>query len=630
MLTQMRENVGSWIIKLLLGAIVVVFVLWGVGTNQKNPNAVVATVDGEAIGYVEYSRTYRNLLENVRRQFGDNANEDLLEALNLEEQAINQLIDRRILIKAAEDMGFEVSDEELAASISTIPAFQSNGGFDARAYQQVLGRLGLAPETFEAAQREDLLIQKVSDLVTRTVNVSAEEVLTWYQWQNTEVDIDYLRIDPGRFTDVVASEEEVEAYFDEHREDYKTAPTLKARYLVFRPDAYKSRVEVADDEVQAYYKKTQGEFFTPEKGKARHILIKVAPAAEETVAEAARRKAAAIHERAVSGEDFAELAKAHSEGPSKNQGGYLGFFERGRMVKPFEEAAFDLQAGEISEPIRTEFGWHVIKAETRVPAETLSLEASQDKIRGLLSDRKARALALEDAESAYDMSYGGDDLLVAAERFGVTVKTTDWVAREDSVEGVGAPRQFLETAFGLEPMAVGEVQEIGGAFYLIQTLEKRPAMVPAFEAVQERVRQDLTASRQWDRAEAQGDEILQALRNGATLEEAGAASGITPQTTGWFKRGEAVPGIGLDTGLAAAAFDLSQESPLPEDPLRGKDAVFVFHFRDRRMPDAQAGAGERDALEQQLRQRKQQEIYQNWMAQARGRADIEIDRSLLQ
>ena len=630
MLTQMRKNAGSWLIKLLLGAIVVVFVLWGVGSNQKNPNAVVATVDGDAIGYVEYSRAYRNLLENVRRQFGDNANEDLLKALNLEEQAINQLVDRRILVKAARDMGFAVSDEELAISISAIPAFQSNGGFDTRAYQQVLGRVGMTPEMFEEAQREDLLIQKVSDFVTRTVNVSDEEVRAWYQWQNTEVDIDYLRIDPARFTDVAVVEEEVKAYFDENQADYKTAPALKARYIVFRPGAYKSRVQVTDEEIERYYEENQAEFFSPERVEARHILVKVAPDADEADVEAARRKAAAIHAQAVQGEDFAELAKAHSEGPSRNQGGYLGFFERGRMVQPFEEAAFGLQAGEISAPVRTDFGWHVIKVETHAPAETLSLEASQDRIRGLLSDREARGLALEEAESAYDMSYGGDDLLVAAERFGVTVATTDWVDRGDSVEGVADPRQFLETAFELEPMGISEVAEIGDAFYLIQTLEKRPAMVPAFETVRARVREDLTAQKQWERAEAQAGEILQALRDGAALKEVGAAKDITPQTTGWFKRGEAIPGIGLDTGLTAAAFNLSQEAPLPEEPLRGETAMFVFHLRDRRMPDAQATADERDALAEQLRQRKQQEIYRNWMAQARSRADIEIDRSLLQ
>lgn len=630
MLTQMRKNVGSWIIKLLLGAIVVVFVLWGVGSNQKTPNAVVATVDGEAIGYLEYSRTYRNLLDNVRRQFGDNANEDLLKALNLEEQAINQLIDRRILVKAADQMGFQISDAELAASIRAIPAFQSTSGFDTRAYQQVLGRLGLTPEAFEAAQREDLLIQKVSDFVSRAVNVSDEEILAWYQWQQTSVNLDYLRVDPGAYAEVAVSAEEAQAYFAENQEAYKTAPELKARYIVFQPADYKSRVHITDEDVRRYYEENPSEFFSPEKVEARHILLKVPPDADEAAVEAARQEAAAIRAQAVAGEDFAELAQSVSEGPSRNQGGYLGFFERGRMVKPFEEAAFALQAGEISAPVRTDFGWHIIKVETHQAAETLPFDASQDKIRGLLTDRKARAMALEDAESAYDTSYGGDDLLVAAERYGVAVQTTDWIAREDPVTGVSASRQFTETAFGLEPMAVSEVQELGGDFFLIQTLEKRPSRIPALEAVRARVVEDLKTQKRWDQAEARAREMLAALGNGAPLEAVAAAHGLTVQTTGWFKRGEAIPGIGANPALTAAAFDLTSEAPLPQDPLRGEDAVFLFHFRGQRIPGAQADIAERASLEQQLRQRKQQAVYQNWMAQARSRVDIEIDRTLLQ
>ena len=629
MLTQMRKNVGSWIIKLLLGAIVVVFVLWGVGSNQKNPNATVATVDGVPIGYMEFSRTYRNLLENIRRQFGDNVNEEMIKALNLQEQAINQLVDRRVILKAAEEMGFKVTDEELAQSITAIPAFQSPNGFNTQAYQEVLSRLGLTPETFEASQREDLLIQKVTDFIGRTVNVSDAEAAAWYQWQNTTVDIEYLRIDPKTYTDLAVSEEEQRAFFEAHQDRYKTAPKIKSRYIVFRPADYKSRVTVEDGEVQAYYEENQSEFFSPEKVEARHILIKVDKDADDAAVEAARVRAAEIHDRAVKGEDFAELAKTMSEGPSRNQGGYLGSFGRGQMVKPFEDQAFALKAGEISAPVRTDFGWHIIKVEQHHAAETLTLEAAQDRIRGLLSDKKARALALEDAETAYDMSYGGDDMLAAAERLGVTVTTTEWTARDDAVPGVANSPQFLETAFALETMAVSDVQDLGDGFYLIQPLENRPAEIPAFEAVQKRVAQDVLEDQQWTQAEADARDMLKAMREGQTLTEVGQTKGLVPQATGGFKKGEAVPGIGFDQGLAAAAFSLSSENPLPEAPVRGEQGVFVFRLLERRLPDAQSGLAEMDTLKQQLRQRKQRDVYQNWMTQARSQAEIEIDRELL-
>ena len=629
MLTQMRENVGSWIIKLLLGAIVVVFILWGVGPDQKNPNAIVATVDGKPIGYMEFSRTYQNLLENVRRQFGDSVNEEMINALNLKEQAVNQLVDRRVILNAADKMGFEVADEELAMSIAAIPAFQSESGFNTAAYQQVLSRMGLTPEAFETLQREDLLIQKVNDFIGRTVNVSADEAIAWYQWQNTTIDMEYLLVDPARYTDIAVDDESQRTFFEANKDNYQTAPKIKARYLVLRPADYRSRVQLEDDEIKTYYEENQDEFYSPETVEARHILIKLDKDADEKTVEAGRARAVAIHERILKGEDFAELAKELSEGPSKSQGGYLGTFGRGRMVKPFEDQAFAMQTGDISEPIRTDFGWHIIKVEKRNAAQTLTLAVSEDKIRGQLSDKKARALALEDAESAYDMSYGGDDLLAAAERLGVAVTTTEALARNDTVPGVADSEKFLSTAFSLDAMVVSDVQELGDGFYIIQTLEKIPSEIPAFETVQERVQQDLISEKQWAQAEADAQEMLQALRDGAAMAEVGQGQGITPRTTGWFKRGDAIPDVGFEPALAAAAFKLSLDDPYPVAPVRGTKGVFVFRNVDRQIPDAQSDAAELDAIQEQLRQRKQREIYGNWMTQARNQTEIEIEHALL-
>ena len=384
-----------------------------------------------------------------------------------------------------------------------------------------------------------------------------------------------------------------------------------------------------DDEVKTYYEENQAEFYSPETVEARHILIKLDKDADENAVEAARMRAVEIHDRILKGEEFAELAKQLSEGPSKSQGGYLGTFGRGRMVKPFEDQAFALQAGDISEPIRTDFGWHIIKVEKHNAAQTLTLEASQDKIRGQLSDKKARALALEDAESVYDMSYGGDDLLAAAERLGVAVTTTDALARNDTVPGVADSDKFLSTAFSLDAMVVSDVQELGDGFYIIQTLEKIPSQIPAFETVQERVQQDLLSEKQWTQADADAQEMLQALRDGAVMAEVGQARGITPRTTGWFKRGDAIPDVGFEPALAAAAFNLSSDKPYPATPVRGTKGVFVFRYVDRQIPDAQSDVAELDAIQEQLLQRKQREIYGNWMTQARNQTEIEIEHALL-
>jgi peptidyl-prolyl cis-trans isomerase D len=150
------------------------------------------------------------------------------------------------------------------------------------------------------------------------------------------------------------------------------------------------------------------------------------------------------------------------------------------------------------------------------------------------------------------------------------------------------------------------------------------------EEVQARVTQDLETEKQWQQAEAQANELLQDVRGGKSFAEAGSSKGIAPQTTGWFKRREAIPGIGSAPGVAAAAFRLTSDNPFPEAPVRGEKGVFVFRYVDQQIPDARSGEGQLDAILAQLRQRKQREVYGNWMAEARRQTEIEIDRSMLE
>jgi parvulin-like peptidyl-prolyl isomerase len=190
-------------------------------------------------------------------------------------------------------------------------------------------------------------------------------------------------------------------------------------------------------------------------------------------------------------------------------------------------------------------------------------------------------------------------------------------------------QKFVETAFALDTMAVSDVQDLQDGFYLIQPLENRPSEIPAFDEVKERVVQDVRAEKQWAQAESDARTMLQTLRDGKTFVDAGQAVGLTPKATGEFKRNEAVPGIGYAPALAAAVFKLTSENPYPEAPVRSEQGVFVFRLLERRLPDAQSGLAELDAIRRQLLQRKQGEIYQNWMAQARSQTEIEIDHAML-
>ena len=216
MLDFMRKHAGTWMIKALLFAIVVVFVFWGVGSWTSRQEGVVATVNGEAISQEAYRTSYNQLLDQVRQSFGANLNDELLKSLNLQTRALDQLIDRTLMKQAAARLKMEVNDDELAQSVRRIPAFQSNGAFDRRRYQQVLSVNRMTPETFEASQRENLLAAKLMKVVTESSKVSDTEAEEWYKWNHAAVKVDFACVDADRYKNLSPSEGGRRAIFRTH------------------------------------------------------------------------------------------------------------------------------------------------------------------------------------------------------------------------------------------------------------------------------------------------------------------------------------------------------------------------------------------------------------------------------
>ena len=223
MLRLMRKQAGSWLIKILLGAIVIVFVFWGVGSFRSQRGGRVALVNGDQITQDEYIETYNNLIEQIRRRFGNNLDEDMLKQLQVKRQALNQLIDNKLLVQESKRLKFRISEKELTDVISNITAFQRAGMFDSSLYRNVLDRLRMTPESFEAAQKNAMMIDKLRTLITSSAKISDQEALEWYNWVNASVNIDYVFFDPNHFKDIHPSDEEMKTFFENHKEKYKIA-----------------------------------------------------------------------------------------------------------------------------------------------------------------------------------------------------------------------------------------------------------------------------------------------------------------------------------------------------------------------------------------------------------------------
>ncbi|MDZ7830958.1 MAG: SurA N-terminal domain-containing protein [Desulfobacterales bacterium] len=630
MLNKMRESAGSWMIKVLLGIIVLAFVFMGAGSFNSGRTTKAANVNGEPISIREYQQAYQRMIERLRQQFGDRFNNEMIEMFDLKQQAMNQVIETELLRQTARKYNLQVVPTELAETITRIPAFQKNGQFNQQQYKMVLNQNRLSPESFEALQRESMLIQKFRSIVSSGIQVSPAEARQWYNWKNAEIKIDYALFKPANFSDIPIDEAAVKAYYEAHKEQYKTQPQIKARYLKFSPEDYLSKVEVSEAEIEAYYRNNKKKYQQPATVHARHILLKLDKTASPEEVAKRREKAVEIMEKARSGKDFAGLAQKYSEGPSKEKGGDIGTFERGDMVKPFSDKAFSMEPGEISDPVRTEFGWHIIKVEEKTEKSINPLAEVKDQIRQTLAMEKAKNKAYDDAFSMYNISFAGDDLVKNTEsREDLSVQTTDFFTREKGPAGVSESKAFAEAAFKLPLMDVSDVKELGNAFFLIQILEKKEAQIPEFETVREQVITDWKKQERKKAAKNAAKAFLTDVKSADSIQTAAREAGIEIHTTDFFTRNQSIPEIGRDQALMDAAFNLSASEPLPDTPIDGQKGFYIIAFADKQMPDPENFETEKEQVVQQLLNQKKSRYMDAWIAQLREKSEIEISEQII-
>lgn len=631
MLSLMRREAGSWMIKVILGVIVIVFVFWGVGSFRDDAVNSIASVNGEDITLAEYRTAYNNYLEMLRQNYGNALNEDLIKAMGVRRQALDQIIDRKLLASEAKRLDLKVSDEEVIQSIQSIPAFQRNGTFDPRAYQTVLERYRTTPEVFEYSQRESMLIGKLRGLIDSNVHVSDQEARQWYEWNNTNLNIEYILFKPGDYTDIEATDEEIQAYFDKNKENYKTQPERQVQYLRWSFEDFNKDLQVSDEKIQNYYESNPDEFKTEKTVQARHILIKVAEDADDETVETARKKAEEVYNLAKDGEDFAELAKLYSEGPTKDRGGDLGTFKKGDMVAPFAEKAFAMTDGEVGEPVRTRFGWHVIKVEKVNPDSSQTLEEASETIRTLLTDEMARTKAYDAAELVYEESFDGDDLKKIAEARDLAINTTEFFSRNGIKEEMADRFKFAQVAFQLVGQEISEVQDFKDGYYMLQVVEEKPAAVPPLDDVKDRVKADVIREKQDQEAMAAAEAFLDEVKKGEKdFEQLAGEKEMVPAVTPFFKRNDSIPEVGFEQGISAAAFQLKDPTQVNDNAVKGRNGYYVFRLVERKLPDPEGYADEKEAIENRLLSQKRNGSFQALLEALKVDSEISIQEGFLE
>ena len=639
MLKVMRQSFQQlkWILWFVVFVFVAfIFVDWGMGRvrGDRTTSGEIATVNGERITSVDFNRQYQQTQDRYRQMYKDNWSPALAKAMDLPNQVLNGMIERRMLVDAAKTSGVRVSDAELSEKIQSMPALQRNGQFiGAKEYSSLLAANGMTPDQFERDFREDLMIDKFNRLVGASLVVSDSDVESQFARQSQKAKIDYVLISPDHFeASTPPTEAELLSAFEKNKDRYRQPERRKLKYLLVEESRLREKVKPGPQEVRAYYDSHPNDFPAVDRVHAAHILIKVDRDAKPEVDAAAKKKAEDLAARARKGEDFAELARKYSDDPgSKEHGGDLGPFARGAMVKPFEDAAFSMSPGQISDPVKSPFGYHVIKVIEKLPPGKQSIEEATPKILSTLEQsavkgeetRRADALAKKISSKSSD-----EDLRKLADDV-VSFDSTDWVTSSSVVPGVGYAPGFMKEAFALKKgeMSPEPISTPRGPAFVKVADVKAPGL-PDFAEVKSKVAADVQKERAQQKALAGAQPLKTELASGTKLEDIAKKFGTNVQTSAEFAKGAPIPSLGSSTDLSDEVF----RTPVGQagGPVWvGPQGVVLFRVASKSEFDPAAFERQKASIRESLRQQEAQKLIQAELARRRTEEKIVVNQDIL-
>jgi len=460
MLQTIRDRAQGIVVWTIVGLIIITFALFGLSSYLSGgAKSNIAEVNGSEITQTQLTRAQQNYLQRMQQMLGKNFNPDMFDNDMVKQQVLQGLITREVIQQHVKDVGLEPAPQQVVSYIQSIPAFQEDGHFSNERYQQVLRVQGIAPEQFEHDIASDLAVDQMRNGIIQSAFVTQAELQRYARLKNQQRDIGYLVLGLDSFEkQIKPTDEQVEAFYNANKESFMTPEEVSVNYLELNLNTLAERYDVSEDEIKQYYQSNRDSFVKkPEQREARHILIKID--ADQTEAEA-KKKIDELRQKIAKGADFAELAKEYSQDPgSASQGGELGYFGRNVMDPAFEKVAFSLKPGEVSQPVKTPFGYHLIKLE-KIRSETITpLAEVKDKIRHELQMRQAEQDFYQQVDDLNRYSYEMPDSLAGvADKLGLEVKHSSLFTRRGGKGIFGNPK-VINAAFSDEVLQQGRNSE---------------------------------------------------------------------------------------------------------------------------------------------------------------------------
>jgi peptidyl-prolyl cis-trans isomerase D len=628
---------------LALAIIIIVFIFtFGVDISPQRggqgEQEDVATVDGTPVSYKEYSDAYQRQLSFFKQQFDGQIPDELLEGLGLKDRALDTLIDRVLVVNAGRSEGIRVATEEIQSKIISLPFFQVDGVYSQEKYIAVLQRNSLVPALFEEGISNDILTEKMRSSILDDVSVTVSDVRDRYLLERRELALNYVKLSAADFSkDVVVTDEDARSYFADMGGDYMLPTTFKAIYGFVSKEDLIANVNVEEEAIKEFYDRNRAKYELPREVKARHILVKAKLTTDDSDGkrQEARERIEDIQKRLANGESFSALAKELSEDPgSGSKGGDLGWFGPGKMVRPFEEAAFALVKGEISDIVVTEYGFHIIKADDVRAASTATIGDKRSEIRRALASRTASVEGrsmMGSLHNTFKNAATVADIEAEAKLKGVKTFTTNTFTMGDMIEVLVQEPKLRDATLMLGQGTVSGIVETENGLYIIKLLERVDEHIPPFEDVEEKVTEAFAKVKSFNMAREAADSLLMEAKTGGTLSSAAADRGYVITKTTYFSMDDGeVPGIGVSTaGEASALFEIKDKGVIYNTPLLSEESFYAVEVNgvkeagDDGLEEARAG------IRQRLLSEKQENVMSAWMDGLREKAEIFINEDML-
>jgi peptidyl-prolyl cis-trans isomerase D len=631
MLDRMRRRRNS--LKWILGLVVLAFVLFYVPAFLRTDAAldstdVVASVEGREITAGEFRRTYQNQLQAYRGAYGGNISEQMLKQLGIESQILQQMIDERAALAVADKLGIDASDEEVRERILTMPALQDNGHFIGEdRYRQLLRsqRPPVSIDEFESGLRRSIVIEKLRTALTDWMNVSDADLEKEYRRRNEKVKLQVVALSADKFrAQVTASDAEISSHFDAHKIDYRIGEKRKIKFLLLDVEAARAKAAVPPADVDRYYNDNIQQFSTPEQIRASHILLKTEGKDEAAV----RAKAEDVLKQAKSGADFAELAKKYSEDESNSKnGGDLDYFGRGRMVGEFEQVAFKMEPGQISDLVKTQYGFHIIKLTDKKAASTRKIDEVRAQITDQLSYERAQKQINDMADRIGAGLRNPRDLDRVATENGLTVQESGYFSRDEPIMGLGPSPEVNARAFEMKTGEVSDALRVARGEAFITVTDTQPPRDAKLDEVKDKVREDVIRQKAKDLATQKAATIAAELKTARDFEKAAKDAGFEAKPTDLVAHDAPLPDIGTSAAVDAQAFALPVGGV--SGPITTDNGIAIVKVVERQDVAPTQFANAKDQFRAELLGERRNKFFSAYMVKAKKNMRISVNRQTL-